>query len=295
MKASRKKSGSKAAKPAVRVAKVTSLQWLDLGSCGRIATLALNRPEAANSFSAELISEMTWHLLALAKEKNVRALVLTGAGKHFSAGADLAWMQAAAKLSQGANVKDAQALAAMFAALGDMPCATIAVVRGAAYGGAVGLAAACDYAIAADDARFCLSETKLGLIPAVIYPYLAQKMRPGQLRRLSLSARVFSGVEALGFGLIERSVSPSALTETVRDELAQLLQTAPLSHDALKHLHKTLRAKNFAPSAVSATTIAKVRVGAEAKAGLAAFFAKQNAPWVPADVAAAVSAWEMPA
>ncbi|MCX6124494.1 MAG: enoyl-CoA hydratase-related protein, partial [Proteobacteria bacterium] len=171
------------------------------GSTDSLAILILNRPSHANSFSAQMMEEITFHLETVGRREDCRCLLITGAGKHVSGGADLSWMQASAKLSYNENIKDAARLTSMFESVYHLQMPTVAAIRGAVYGGALGLIACCDFAVAHDQARFCLSEAKLGLLPAVIMPYLARKMRLGQLRRHSLTGRIFSALEAQQFGL----------------------------------------------------------------------------------------------
>lgn len=247
---------------------------------GTIAVLSLSRPEAANSFNDAVISELVESLAKVQAEKRCRALILRGKGKHFSAGADLAWMRAAQVLSYDANVADAKQLTRLFEALSELRVPTVALVTGSAFGGAVGLTACCDVAIAADSAKFCLSEVRLGLMPAVILPYLARKMQPGQLRRLALSGRVFTAAEALAFGLVQKVAPATKLNEAVHEELEQLLQGGPEAQSALKALFQRVTKDSFAQGPHTAEGIAKLRTGEEGQAGLAAFFAKTLAPWV---------------
>lgn len=259
----------------------TELRWLQLPATSEsIAELALNRPDAANAFNADMIRELRVHIDTVAHTAGCRALILRGRGRHFSAGADLVWMQAAARLSYEGNVEDAEQLQHLFEGLTALPMPTIALATGAVYGGAVGLIAACDIAIASRSARFCLSEVKLGLLPAVILPYLARKMRPGQLRRHALSARIFSASEALEFGLVESLCDESELEETLRLELETLLQGGLEAQTALKLLHQEVVADSFKQGASTTTAIAKARTSISGQAGLAAFFAKTPAPWV---------------
>lgn len=244
-----------------------------------VAILILNRPENANAFSAQMMEEITFHAETVARRKNCRILAITGAGKHFSGGADLAWMQASAKLSYSDNTKDAHRLVSMFEAITNLDLPTIAIIRGAVYGGAVGLVAACDFAIAHETAKFCLSEAKLGLLPAVISPYLARKMKPGQLKRHALTGRVFTAQDALDFGLIE-VVGGTDFDEKIKTELNHLLACGPAAQAAIKQLLTKLRNDQFAQSDYTAQAIAKARTSTEGQAGLAAFFDKKPAPWV---------------
>lgn len=244
-----------------------------------IASLILNRPEHANAFSAQMMEEITFHMDTVGRRAGCRVLVISGAGKHFSGGADLGWMQASAKLSYGENVKDSSRLVAMFEAVANLPLPKVALVRGAVYGGALGLIAACDFAIAHTDAKFCLSEAKLGLLPAVIAPYLARKITPGQLRRHALTGRMFSALEAKEFGLIE-CVAGSDFDTVVKTELNLLLACSPAAQKAINILFPKLRHRKFEQIDDTVEAIANARTSKEGQAGLAAFFDKKPAPWL---------------
>lgn len=251
-----------------------------------IAVICITRPEAANSFSAEVMIELTAHLRQLATKKHLRAVVLMGKGKHFSAGADLKWMKDSANLSQDENISDSKNLTDLFEALYTLPVPTIAAVTGAAYGGAVGLTACCDFAVATKSAKFCLSEARLGLMPAVILPYLARKMAVGQLRRLALTARVFTGDDALAFGLVQRVCADNELNRAIVDELNQILTCSPDAQRELKNLLHQLMINANQQSESTALGIAALRTSTSAQAGLKAFFAKANSPWnlqIPAE------------
>lgn len=264
----------------MNASKVTDLAWHPLAEgLGQVAVLSIARPDAANAFSAEVMTELTDHFHALAADKTLRALILTGKGKHFSAGADLKWMKASALLSKEENERDADRLTAMFEALYQLPVPTIAVVKGAAYGGAVGLTAACDYAIAVLSAKFCLSEARLGLMPAVILPYLARKIPAGQLRRLGLSARVFGADEALAYGLVQRICTEAELTAVLQDELTNILQCSPVAQREIKLLQHELMVHGNAQTPATAKAIANLRTTPSAQAGLKAFFEKSASPW----------------
>jgi len=226
-----------------------------------------------------MMDEVIAHIESLNRETGFRALILTGSGKHFSAGADLNWMKSSAKLSRSRNLGEAMRLTAMFEAVANLKVPSIAVAKGSVFGGAVGLVAACDIAFATDDARFCLSEVRLGLIPAVIYPYLARRMRPGQLRRLALTAKVFDAGIAHNAGLIDVVVPAPEIHQVLRTEIELLLNASTKAHGALKDLHKKLAATGFKQGSITAQTIAGIRSTPEAQAGLQAFFDKQPAPW----------------
>lgn len=244
-----------------------------------IASLVLNRPEHANAFSAQMMEEITFHIDTVSRRQGCRALVISGAGKHFSGGADLGWMQASAKLSYNENVKDSGRLSAMFEAVANLTLPKVAIVRGAVYGGALGLIAACDFAIAHETAKFCLSEAKLGLLPAVIAPYLARKMNPGQLRRHALTARVFMAKEAKEFGLIE-CVAGDDFDKVVQAEINGLLTCSSEAQKSINTLLRTLRSRKWEQTNETVEAIAKARTGSDGQAGLGAFFDKKPAPWL---------------
>ncbi len=254
----------------------TELSWAP----ERIAVLSLDRPGAANSFNDAMIRELTAHLQTVARTRDCRALVLRGKGKHFSAGADLAWMKASAHLSLDDNVKDAKSLIGLFESLCHLPVPTLGVVTGSAFGGAVGLAACCDVTLAAENAKFCLSEIKLGLMPAVILPYLARKMQPGQLRRHALTGRLFSAGDALAFGLVQRIAPDYELQAAIRDELNGMLSGSPEAQATLKELLHRVTSESFKQGPHTAEGIAQLRTSAAGQAGLSSFFDKRPAPWV---------------
>ncbi len=246
----------------------------------RIATLVINRHEAANSFSGELLVQLKKLLDEVQKDSTVRALLLQGSGKHFSAGADLHWMKQAAQLDYAGNVQEAEKLTAMFEALANLRVPTIAVAKGAAFGGAVGLIAACDYAVALDNARFCLSEVKIGLLPAVILPYLGRKMHPGALKRLALTARVFNAEDALSVGLVQAVTPADGIENLLHDELNLVLSASPEAQSACKTLYQTVEARSWAQGPETVEAIARTRASTMGQAGLSAFFQKIDPVWL---------------
>ncbi|MBP9707396.1 MAG: enoyl-CoA hydratase/isomerase family protein [Oligoflexales bacterium] len=243
------------------------------------AIVTINRPEAANALNAQVIAELSSALSQASTKKNLRFLLLKGNGKHFSAGADLEWMRASVQLEEAENVADAMKLLHLMEALNNFPVPTICLVRGAVYGGAVGIVACCDIAIADDSARFCLSEVKLGLLPAVILPYLARKLRRGQLRRLALTARVFSAQEAFNYGLVELVTSSQSINQALNQELNSLLSCSPEAQAKLKKLLQELSDDSLKQSENTAKTIAIARTSESAQLGIHAFINKQSMPW----------------
>ncbi|MFI8483257.1 gamma-carboxygeranoyl-CoA hydratase [Pseudomonas sp. NPDC078700] len=245
------------------------------------ATLWLNRPEKNNAFNAEMIRELILALDDVQADKSLRFLILRGRGKHFSAGADLAWMQASAKLDYNANLNDARELAELMHNLYQLKTPTLAVVQGAAFGGAVGLISCCDIAIGADDALLSLSEVRIGLAPAVISPFVVQAIGERAARRFALTAERFSGVKAQQLGLFAETYSASELDAQTDAWCANLLLNSPQAMRASKDLLKEVGSGVLTPALRRYTenTIARIRVSAEGQEGLNAFLAKRTPAW----------------
>lgn len=246
-----------------------------------VATLTLNRPDLHNAFDDRLIAELTQALAAEAGDPAVRVVVLTGAGKSFSAGADLNWMRRMAACSEADNRRDAGALAKLMQTLNFLPKPTVAAVQGAALGGGVGLVAACDIAIATADAVFALSEVRLGLIPAVIGPYVIAAIGERAARRYFLSGERFDAKEAERLGLVHAVVARGQLGAAVQAQTDHLLAGGPQALAAAKKLIQRVsrRPIDAAMAKETAARIAAVRAGSEAKEGIAAFFAKHKPAW----------------
>lgn len=245
-----------------------------------IATVMLNRPAVHNAFDDVLIAELDATFASLGDNPQVRAVVLEAAGKSFSAGADLAWMQRMATYSLTENEADAAALARMLRRLDRLAKPTVAVVQGAAYGGGVGLVACCDIVVASATARFCLSEVKLGLIPAVISPYVVAAIGPHQARRYFQTAEAFSAAVAQRVGLVHEVVAPEDLA-TARDSvITALLEGAPGAQAAAKALVFAVD-RPLTDDVVTYTvqSIARLWAGDEGREGLAAFLAKRLPAW----------------
>jgi methylglutaconyl-CoA hydratase len=247
----------------------------------RVATVTLNRPEVRNAFDETLIAALTKALQDLDADPGVRAVVLAGAGPAFCAGADLNWMQRMAGYGYEQNLEDARALAAMLKALDRMSKPTIARVHGAAFAGGVGLVAACDIAIGAPEAKFCLSEAKLGLSPATISPYVIRAMGERMARRYFLSAEVFDAAEAYRIGLLSK-VSASERLDAEMDELLKhLAQGGPQAQAKIKDLIRSVSAGSVDDAMIEDTArrIAEIRVSAEGKEGIASFLEKRKPSW----------------
>jgi len=249
-----------------------------------VATLTLNRPEVHNAFDAALVERLTELLVEIKSRDDVRAVVLTGAGRSFSAGADVNWMRSMADCSEEENVEDALHLADLMSLLNSLPLPTVARVNGQAYGGGVGLVACCDIAIASSEARFALSEVRLGLVPAVISPYVVAAIGERNARRLFLSAEAMNAKLARRVGLVHEIAKPSKLDAALDDQLGMLLKGGPNALRESKELIFTVEGGGIsADNALKRRTaqiIAQLRVSDEGQEGLAAFLEKRAPGWV---------------
>ena len=247
-----------------------------------IATVTMNRPEKHNAFNEALVGDLNDAFGRLARNPFVRVVVLTGAGKSFSAGADLNWMQEMASYSMDSNLADATRLSDMLHTLDNMPQPTVAKVNGAAMGGAVGLIGACDIAVAADDVRFGVTEVRLGLIPSVISPYVLRAIGPRQARRFALTGERFGAADAQRMGLVHEVTKKKALDTTVDKLVEALLAGAPGAQAEVKALFRDIWELDRTGTVVRADTaqrIAQRRISDEARKGMTAFFAKSKPDW----------------
>ena len=248
---------------------------------GPVARLRLDRPELHNAFDDAMVAGLVDALLALGADPAVRVVVLEGAGASFSAGADLHWMRRMAAAGETANRDDALALAGLLRALDELPKPTIARVHGAAFGGGVGLVAACDIAIGVPEAKFGLTESKLGLLPAVISPYVVAAIGPRQARRWFATAEIFDAAEAQRIGLLHQVVAADALDAAVQRQVDLLLKAGPRAAANAKSLVRTVAANDGSPTcrdeldAANAELIAALRVSPEGQEGIAAFLEKR--------------------
>jgi methylglutaconyl-CoA hydratase len=250
---------------------------------GAVARVRMNRPEVFNAFDEAMIAALHDAFTALAEDPAVRVIVLEGAGKAFSAGADLQWMQRASTASQEWNLQDARRFAGMLAAIQQCPKPTIARVQGVALGGGVGLTAACDIAIAGEDAKFAVSEAKFGILPAVIGPYVTNAVGKRQALRLALTTSRIGAQEALDIGLVQKVVSLDSLDSAVDAMAAELLVGGPNAQRAIKQLFAQLEVGPITDEVreLTAQTISRVRSTDEAREGFEAFLAKRPANWIP--------------
>lgn len=248
-----------------------------------VAELRMSRPQVFNAFDEAMIAELDAAFGQLGADAGVRVIVLSGDGKHFSAGADLHWMQRASEADEAWNLADARRFAGMLRRIDTCPKPTVARIQGAALGGGFGLACVCDIAIAADNASFAVSEARFGILPSVIGPYVVHAVGRRQARRLALSTRRIGAAEALAIGLLHEVVAPEALDAAVQRTVDELLQGGPQAQREIKQLFAALRAGPVDDEVVELTarTISRVRGSEEARRGFTAFLAKQPAPWVP--------------
>jgi len=248
----------------------------------RVATVTLNRPEIHNAFDETLIAALTAAFVSLDDNDDVRVVVLAGVGKSFCAGADLNWMKRMAAFGKDENLADANALAAMLRVVYALSKPTIARVSGAAYGGGVGLVAACDIAIAVPDATFALSEAKLGLIPATIGPYVIEAIGARQARRYFLTAERFDASEARRIGLVHEVVAADALDARIDAMIATLRAPGPAAQLECKALIRGVAHRPIDDDVIDGTAqhIAAVRASPEGREGVAAFLDKRKPAWL---------------
>lgn len=249
-----------------------------------IATLTLDRPAQRNALSAGLVQQLTDAVAALATDPEVRIVLLKGAGDVFCAGADIGEMRAAGSATPEANEVDSRRFATMLARIEAQPQPTVAVVHGAAYGGAIGLIAACDIVIAGESARFALSEVRLGLVPAMISPYVIRAIGLRQARRWMLTGEAMDAATAERIGLVHESVADAALPSAVATMTDALLAGGPSAQAEIKRLlrHVTGRgeATDAAMLADTARWIARIRAGDEGREGLSAFLERRRPRWI---------------
>jgi methylglutaconyl-CoA hydratase len=248
-----------------------------------VVTLTLNRPGVHNAFDDELIVGLTDALLRLGKDPATRAVVLTGAGQSFSAGADLNWMRSMMSASERDNEHDALQLARLLRTLNYLPVPTVARVNGAALGGGLGLVACCDIAVATEDARFGLTETRLGLAPAIISPYVCRRIGESQARRYFLTGERFDARHAQRIGLVHEVVPGDDLDGLVERLCAGLLAGGPSAVQASKKLvfHAAGHDADaqLALDQATARLIARLRVSGEGQEGMRAFLEKRPPAW----------------
>ncbi|HEY0755614.1 MAG TPA: enoyl-CoA hydratase-related protein [Ktedonobacteraceae bacterium] len=246
----------------------------------RIATVTMNRPEVHNALNPQLLSDIKTAFDELSQDDNLSGVILTGAGKSFSAGADLLMMQAAAQATQEQNQEEALQLASTFEFINSFPIPVLARVNGAAMGGGLGLLAVSDIVIAVDSARLAFSEVKLGIAPAVISPYVVRKIGPSWARRLFVTGERFTPALGREIGLLHMVVTPSELDVAVENIVQELLSSGPYALRACKALARDIGDLDAATArAVTTETIALLRVSAEGQEGIKAYLEKRKPQW----------------
>ena len=253
---------------------------LDVSTAGGVARVRLSRPAVRNAFNAELIAGLHRAFDALAANVAVRAVVLWGEGKSFCGGADINWMRDSLELSHEQNVADAQRMSDMFRAIDRCPKPVIARIHGAALGGGAGLAAVCDVAIAADDTVFGFTETKLGILPAVISPFVLAKIGQTHARALFLTGERFDAQRALHIGLIHEAVPDIALDAAVDRVVHELRSAGPTAVASAKQTIARVSSATYDESRdLTAAAIAAQRTSPEGQEGLRAFLERRKAGW----------------
>lgn len=249
---------------------------------GVVLRVTLNRPDVRNAFDEEVVEALSATARDAANDPTLRAIVLAGNGRAFCAGADLAWMAKAVAYTREENRRDAEDLARMLEMLDSVPVPLIARVHGAALGGGAGLVAVCDMVVAADDAIFGFSETKLGILPAVISPYVVTKIGPSAARELFLTGARFSARRARRIGLVHTVVPESELDEAVDAYLSEVFSSGPGAIAAAKALIREVHGRNSADViGLTTTRIAEQRVSPEGQEGMHSFLEKRKPYWVP--------------
>ena len=267
--------------PSVSVSVSASKKVLYTISNNGVATVTFDNAEKHNAFDDVIIKTLTDIFDDIAKRDDIKVMVLAANGKSFSAGADLGWMKRMAGYSYEDNLKDANALAQMLKALNFLPQATIAKIQGAAFGGAVGLASCCDIVIASNKASFCLSEVKLGLIPATISPYVVNAIGLKASRRYFQTAERFFSNKAMQLGLVDEVVEADELTPAVEKMITTLLSNSPEAMRQAKQLAFDVAYQDINEQLLSETSarIASIRVSSEGQEGLSSFFEKRSPSW----------------
>jgi len=257
-------------------------QSLELVQDNRVATIILNRPDVRNAFNETTIAEITRVFTELGSDKNIRAIVLAARGPAFCAGADLNWMKKMAGYTHEENCADAAQLAEMLRTIYFCPKPVVAKVQGDCYAGGMGLVAACDITVAVEDANFCLSEVKLGLIPATISPYVIKAMGENAARRYFLTAERFIASEALRMGFVHAAVKVDALDVTVDDIVKALVSASPNAVKHAKRLVQDVAGVQITETLIADTAerIALIRASEEGREGVRSFLEKRKPSWL---------------
>ncbi|ABE46051.1 enoyl-CoA hydratase/isomerase family protein [Polaromonas sp. JS666] len=255
---------------------------IQITQAGPLLTLTLSRPEVRNAFNDEVIAELTAAFAQAGRREDVRAVVLAAEGPAFCAGADLNWMRRMADYTREENLADAAQLAEMLRAIYECPKPTVARIQGDVYAGGMGLVAACDIAVSGDTAQYCLSEVKLGLIPATISPYVIRAMGARAAHRYFLTAERFDAQEAHRIGFIHEVVSAVALDAKVAEIAQALVNASPQAVKACKRLVQDVAQHDITPALIAQTVqgIADIRSSEQGKEGVQSFLQKRKPSWI---------------
>lgn len=244
-----------------------------------VGIVLLDRPDVRNAFNDSMIAEMTDLFQKIQKDKNIRAVILQGAGESFSSGGDLNWMKSMVSYTEKENLEDSEKLYEMYEALADIPVPVVCLVHGHAMGGGLGLIAACDITFADEDTQFCFSEVRLGLAPAVISAFVSDKVHTRDMHRFFLTGEFFEANEAFDMGLIHGYGDKATAAKMVYRTADNISKNGPQAVRATKKLIKDLRTSKD-PKKITTEVIAKLRVSEEGQEGLKAFFEKRNPSWL---------------
>ena len=244
-----------------------------------VCTISLNRPQVHNAFDPDTIKDLTIQLQFAADDDSIRIVLLTGAGDYFSSGADINWMRSMIKYDHEKNSLDAMNLAKMLHKLYTLPKPTLAAVNGPAYGGALGLVACCDIAIGVKSAEFAFTEVKLGIVPAVVSPYVVSAIGHRNAKRLFLTGEKFSANAALQMGMLHKVVDSEDASDALNYEIDLLLKAGPSAQHECKRLIQKLSGISYDVSEYTAELIAQIRISDEGQEGLEAFLEKRDPDW----------------
>ena len=245
-----------------------------------VARITLNRPKVHNAFNEAMVAELYRAFADASQEEGIRVVVITGKGRSFCAGADLNWMRRVKDYSFQDNLQESKQLAELMYTIYSLPLPTIARVNGAAIGGGAGLVAACDLVIAVQTARFSLSEVKLGLVPAVISPYVLRRVGESACREFFLTGERLTAEKAMRFGLVNEVVPPERLDRAVEERVSQLLTSGPRALHTCKEILRQVPGMSFQEAkAYTAEIIASLRISQEGQEGMSAFLEKRKPNW----------------
>jgi methylglutaconyl-CoA hydratase len=255
-------------------------QTVQTKTTGGTLTILLDRPEVHNAFSDALIADLIDCFSSATRDDYIRSIVLTGAGKSFCAGADLSWMKQMTTYSREQNIEDSRKILSLYDTIASCPKPVIGRINGPAFGGGAGLVAVCDLAVTVPEATFGFTEVKLGLIPAVISTYVAQRLSPAAMRRLFLTGERFDAATALAVGLVDAVVPAESLDTTVSRWVSHLQTSGPQAMREVKELIRTMVSTEMSEyKSLTVETIARLRTSEEGQEGMAAFLEKRKPRW----------------